>query len=541
MTAVPTVRRVFGDGPFAEIGRPRAAVADDRSDLVAVGGHVGRLQWNGRGSGDRRWIEHRIGVYERDGLRCRHLVPSREEVNCLAFHPVLPLLAVGTGGYDGGYSFTGELLLVRLDTGEAVSVLPYPREVVRVEWQSPTALRLTLAPCDDWQDPGAHRQAHTAVIERPDWARVGHQGVAAAELNAPAAEFDRADPGPDARRILRGLAARAGREWTPRTRVGAVEALPDGRVLAALDGVLAEAWLPSGERQWAVPDAEGGRGLLLVPDRAPDAVPGAASVRASVWANAERLRPPHRAEHPAPRVARLSADDGSVLETVPVDHPVTLVAGGDRTFLRPVEQYRGVPWTLLSPGPDGPVDGPSGTGFLHDFQVRHATRPYLLVGFDPRRPYHDKWVTTVGPDGTLRRLFPHAPEPGGPHASGPAAETGQSLVYAGTGGRSDESYVVRRSLTDGSVLWRYRADSPATALDTDGELVHVARNDATLVTLDAADGSVRRRTELRVHGLPTVALSLVVAPAPAPGGGLYAGTADGRILHLVPTPPAPRP
>ncbi|MEU9159840.1 PQQ-binding-like beta-propeller repeat protein [Streptomyces sp. NPDC048424] len=534
MTAVPTVRRVFGDGPFAEIGRPRAAVADAPSGLVAVGGDVGRLEWNGHGSGDRRWIEHRIGVYERDGLRCRHLVPSREEVNCLAFHPVLPLLAVGTGGYDGGYDFTGELLLVRLDTGEAVSVLPYPREVVRVAWQSPTALRLTLAPPDDWQDPGAHGQAHTAVIERPDWTRVGHQGVALAELSVPAAEFDRADPGPDARRLLRGLAARAGREWIPRTRVRSVEALPDGRVLAALDGVLAEAWLPSGERQWAVPDAEGGRRLLLAPG-APDAAPG----RASVWADAERLRPPHRKEHPAPRVVRLSADDGSVLETVPVEHPVTFVAGGDRTFLRPVEQYRDVPWTLLAPGPDGPVDGPSGTGFLHDFPVRHATRPYLLVGFDPRRPYRDKWITTVGPDGTLRRLFPHAPEPGRQHASGPAAEIGRSLVYAGTDHRRGESYVVRRSLTDGSVLWRYRADAPATALDTDGELVHVARSDGTLVALDAAEGSVRRRTELRVHGLPTVALSLVVAPVP--GGGLYAGTADGRILHLVHTPAASRP
>ncbi|MEU9081236.1 PQQ-binding-like beta-propeller repeat protein [Streptomyces sp. NPDC048357] len=540
MTAVPTGGRVFGDGPFAEIGRPRAAVAHAPSGLIAVGGDVGRLKWNGHGSGDRRWIEHRIGVYERDGLRCRHLVPSREEVNCLAFHPVLPLLAVGTGGYDGGCFFTGELLLVRLDTGEAVSVLPYPREVVRAEWQSPTALRLTMAPSDDWQNPGAHRQAHTAVIERPDWARVGHQGLTAAELTAPDVEFDRVDAGPDARRLLGGLAARAGREWTPRTRVGAVEALPDGRVLAALDGVLAEAWLPSGERQWAVPDAEGGRQLLLAPDRAPDAASDAFPGRASVWANAERLRPPHRKEHPAPRVVRLSADDGGVLETVPVEHPVTLVAGGgDRTFLRPVEQYRGVPWTLLPAGPDGPVDGPSGTGFLHDFPVRRATRPYLLVGFDPRRPYHDKWITTVGPDGTLRRLFPHAPEPGGPHASGPAAEIGRSLVYAGTYRRSDESYVVRRSLTDGSVLWRYRADSPATALDTDGELVHVARNDGTLVALDAADGSVRRRTELRVHGLPTVALSLVVAPAP--GGGLYAGTADGRILHLVHTPPARRP
>lgn len=56
----------------------------------------------------------------------------------------------------------------------------------------------------------------------------------------------------------------------------AVEGMEDGRVLAALDGVLAESWLPSGDRQWAVEDEEGGRQLVLASDGT------------SVWANAER-------------------------------------------------------------------------------------------------------------------------------------------------------------------------------------------------------------------------------------------------------------
>ncbi|MFZ3467854.1 PQQ-binding-like beta-propeller repeat protein [Streptomyces sp. 4.24] len=519
MTAVPTVLRVFGDGPFAEAGEPGAAVTDERSGLIAVGGDVGRLRWNGHGSGERRWTEHRIGVYERDGLRCRHLVPSRHRVNCLAFHPVLPLLAVGTGSYDGGCHFTGELLLVHLDTGEAVSALEHPREVVRVEWRSATALSLAVAPADDWEDPPAHERAHPAVIERADWSAVGPRGVFAGELAAPAEEFDRADPGADASWLLLGLAGSAGRDWSPRTRVRAVEALPDGRVLAALDGVLAEAWLPSGERQWAVEDEEGGRELLLAPDAA------------SVWANAERPRRPHRTAHPAPRIARLCADDGRVLENLPVEDPVTLLSGGGRTLLRPLEGYRGTrPLTVL--GPDGLAEGPAVTGFdplNHDFPVRHANAPYLLVGADPHEPHADKWIATVDADGTLRRICPHSPEPGEHHFGGPAAETGGSLVYAGTVYPEYGSYVVRRSLTDGAVRWRFRAEVPATALDTDGEVVHVAGADGTLLALDASDGSVRWRTELRVHGAATVALSL----AAAPGGGLLAGTADGRILHLV--------
>lgn len=118
-----------------------------------MGGDLGHAQWSGTGTADSRWTGHRIGVYEQDGLRCRHLVRPTYPVRSLAFHPVLPLLAVGTGRYDGGYSFQGELLLIHLDSGDAVSALQYPREVISLEWRGETALRLVLAPCDDWENP----------------------------------------------------------------------------------------------------------------------------------------------------------------------------------------------------------------------------------------------------------------------------------------------------------------------------------------------------------------------------------------------------
>ena len=91
----------------------------------------------------------------------------------LAFHPVLPLLAAGTGRYDGGYCFEGELLLIRLDSGDAVSALRYPREVLDLQWAGATELRLVLAPCDDRENPAAHRQGHPVVVARPDWGAVG--------------------------------------------------------------------------------------------------------------------------------------------------------------------------------------------------------------------------------------------------------------------------------------------------------------------------------------------------------------------------------
>lgn len=90
MTLEPFVRRVLGDRPFAEIGEPALALVDETSRLVAVGGDVGSVQWSGGATADFGWTGHRVGVYERDGLRCRHLARSRYPVRSLAFHPVLP-------------------------------------------------------------------------------------------------------------------------------------------------------------------------------------------------------------------------------------------------------------------------------------------------------------------------------------------------------------------------------------------------------------------------------------------------------------------
>ncbi|MFD9354719.1 hypothetical protein [Streptomyces sp. NPDC060031] len=524
MTPVPFVRRVFGDGPFAEIGEPALAVVDERSRLVAAGGDLGHIQWAGSATADKKWTGHRIGVYERDGLRCRHLVRSRYPVRSLAFHPVLPLLAIGTGRYDGGYSFEGELLLIHLDTGNAVSALQYRREVLSVEWLSRTALRLLLAPCDDWNNPHAREQGHAAVVARADWLVVGHGVIGAEELAAPAEPAARVDLSGEARRLLADLAAAAGRHWSVRRRVWAVEGLEDGRVLAALDGALAESWLPSGERQWVVEDEEGGRQLVLSSDGT------------SVWANAERRsrRAGRRRETSPPRLARIAVDGGQVLETLSPDVFAVLVAGGDRMVVRPTDGRRKGSARLTLFDLDGPVAGPE-VGpfdvFNHPFTVRRASRPYALMGTDPVEPHMDKWVAALAADGTLRRLFPHSWVPEEHHFGGPAVEIGQSLVYAGTvhhgdGPHPDGAYVVRRSLS-GAVQWQHRTDHPATALDTDGDTVYVAYNSGALVALAADDGSMRWGTDLEVDGAPTVALSLAVAPQ----GHLLAGTVDGRILE----------
>ncbi|MFF2365274.1 PQQ-binding-like beta-propeller repeat protein [Streptomyces sp. NPDC058122] len=524
MTVPPLIRRVLGDVPFAEMGLPNLGVVDEGSRRIAVTGDVGRLQWSGAGTADSRWAGDRIGVYDRDTLRCEHLVRSRYPGHAAAFHPTLPLLAVGTGSYDGGYSFEGELLLVHLDSGTVVSALRHEREVLSVEWCGPGRLRLVLAPCDDWENDDAHQQGHTVVLARDDWAEVGPRTVGPEELAAPVGPAVRPDHRAETRRLLAEVAAEAGRQWSPRRRVWAVASGAGGRVLAALDGVLAEAWLPSGERDWAVEDEEGGR--QLVP----------ASDGASVWTNAERRlrRRDERWERDAPRIARVAVGTGEVLETLSLDRSGVLVAGGSRVIARPTDHARKRPERLTMLGLDARTEGPEVSRFdlfNHPFDVRRASRPYVLVGTRSDAPHRDKWVVAVGADGTTRRLFPHSWDPREHHFGGPAAEIGRSLVYAGAvhdgaGLQPGGAYVVRRSL-DGAVRWQHRMDQPATALDIDEDTVYVACNSGALTALDADDGTVRWRTELEIDGTPTTALSLAVTPH----GHLLAGTVDGRILE----------
>lgn len=97
-----------------------------------------------------------MAVYDSHDLSCRAVLRCRFPVHALAFHPTLPLLAVGTGSYDGGYFFEGELLLLNSETNVTVSSFEdgIGREVLGLEWLDDHDLRLLLAPPDDWQDKG---------------------------------------------------------------------------------------------------------------------------------------------------------------------------------------------------------------------------------------------------------------------------------------------------------------------------------------------------------------------------------------------------
>ncbi|WP_061292740.1 PQQ-binding-like beta-propeller repeat protein [Herbidospora cretacea] len=206
---------VYGDRPFAEIGEPALAVTDERRGLLAVAG-----------AADFR-SPVPVGVYDTRDLSCRALVHSRHKVHAMAFHPTLPLLAIGTGQYDGGYHFGGELFLLSLETGVAAPLIEHlpgydasGRQILGLEWLDDQALRVVMAPPDDWDDPDAWTEGHVAVVRRTDWGRVPPRSVTSYDLVGPRIPA----PRPDGREAARAAVTRLGKGWEPRRNVHAVEA-----------------------------------------------------------------------------------------------------------------------------------------------------------------------------------------------------------------------------------------------------------------------------------------------------------------------------
>ncbi|KQV16630.1 hypothetical protein [Kitasatospora sp. Root107] len=199
MQPLPATGRDDHQDPFAGIGDPVLAVPDERRRLLAVAvenddddetGALALLDIAGHPR--RRWLLH-----------------STYEIHAMAFHPTLPLLAVGTGAYDGGYFFEGELLLVDLDSGLPRSLIEHwmGRQVLGLEWLNGQDLRVLMAPADDWKNERAHREGHTAVVSRSDWTTAPAKSLTDRDLAGPRTAMPRPDGRDAARRTIAALTA----------------------------------------------------------------------------------------------------------------------------------------------------------------------------------------------------------------------------------------------------------------------------------------------------------------------------------------------
>lgn len=517
------VQRLLGDEPFAEIGRPVWAVEDVPHGCVIVAGDLGHVMWRGTGE----WLAHRIGVYEAGTLRPRHVFASRYPVCAVEPHPDLPLVAVGTGRYDGSWDFQGELLLLHLEAGQVTNLLNKSRQVRHLRWLEDGRLAMLLSPEDK---DGGFRKGFELAVAADDWLsappglidpdRTRHPMIESGLLYDPRVEDTLA-------RLTQG-------RWRRRGEVRDLAVLADGRVLATGRHTDLECWDPSGGPTWALPAA--GEGSVRV-EAAPDG--------RSAWVTYRGYQRDEVAGRQVDRgttVRRIATADGRVLDEVNLPSA-------------PAPSATREGWLALCPrgreAHAARVLAPTHREVARiDLAPNRSNSPALRVRNSARLLYVDgpgpddaaPWINAIEPPGeqgpaVLRALFPLRWDPASALQPwcGPAVELPDALVHAGRSYRQgatyaearEGTYVVSRRLPDGAPRWVYETDRPLADLDGDERRVYVAYLTGEVEILDAETGEVRARHTLSAHGHVVTPTSMAYRPEQR---RLVVGTVDGRIL-----------
>ena len=531
------VTRVFGAGPFCEVGKPRVFTSDTRG-LLAIGGDLDVPQWAGFDAQDSvygtRW--HRVGVYSEATLECRFLVPLHWPVNDLAFGVDDPVLAIGTGWFNGDDTFDGQLVVLDLDSGLAVSLLAEEREVLAVRWEGGGVLRAVLSPATEEDPP----ELTAITIPRAVWSSFNAGRVAVSDCHASAVEKPLEQS--SSRSVSQDLAAVTGLEHRLRRKVWAVERW-GGDVLASLEGVSLERWDQDGGLRFRM-TTEGVGCQIVVDDEV-------------VLTNVEPpWGPPETGYARSPSIVeRIDPDSATVASRLPVNAPTVLIRDRRGWLLaRNCSLDRQAPREskLFAPASDRPESVTLGGYdlFNHFAWIRDAP-DLLIVEGDPDRPTEHKWLVRLeiqpiprwrpwrrSPSRT--RLYPLEWDPArDAHImSGPGAfvddERGASIIHSGTIGNPrglqvGAAFVVRRSYPDGALLWDQRQDSQAVGVTYDDGLVYVALITGELLAYHAATGAPLHKSELKVDGHPVVPLSLACFASRC----VLVGTMDGRILKVT--------
>ncbi|MFD9519625.1 hypothetical protein [Streptomyces sp. NPDC059979] len=534
-----SVDRILVDRFRAGFGRSLVTVPATSGTHVVVGGH------DPAGSEDG----YPIGLYAAPlpeteapstDAPALHWLRTGWPLRAAAFHPTQPLLVLGTGSYDGGYFFEGELVLLDLASGEHRYLFAGDcrREVRSLEWADAHTLRLLIAPPDDWEDRAAWSEGHCVDLTYPDWRTVPARSVRHADLTGPRVPASRPDPTPPV--------AAADQEEPRPGEIRSLTVLPDGDILLTADHVLLERWSAEGDRRWSVPadpDLGGGRIAAVLGDEAsawvealgPWGGDGGGSFLRVCLADGTELE-----RHTTPgRAALVTTSEGPLLVPMPAGY-------GEWAWSR----FRHGPHAIFRdmPRPPCTCDCPSDDDD-EDCDC-HCTCPMCTIDGEDG----EVWLTMVdaSPTGSAtdlafpaaercRRRFPWSWEPRETHFGGPGAWVGETdlvmatVRYDGRVGIPKQGFVARRPIDEtstGTPSWVFSIDRTPTALDIDPstDTVLVALSGGELIALDATTGMLRARGRVHVRGVPVVPTAVTVTGP----GRLLLGTSDARVLvcHL---------
>ncbi|MFE9910763.1 PQQ-binding-like beta-propeller repeat protein [Streptomyces clavifer] len=272
-------------------------------------------------------------------------------------------------------------------------------------------------------------------------------------------------------------------------------------MLATRKHVAVECWAADGTAMWSVPapSASGGTRIAVAADER--------SVRVAVSGPDARTRTDF---------LLVDTVDGTVLDRHSVPFSATMSARSDGVWAIRDAYDRCI-------GTDPPTP-PSTQIFAADGSHRigsvHVPDRYDLVPLQARRCPELLYVRTGG---KVVALAPDAHETMLFSVDAPLGRVVYVSDAAGAALLHGRTELVRRGFPSGEVLWSRPLESEVIDLDSHAGILYALCADGSLVSVDAADGTVLHRRPLPPYGW----LSLHVAP----DGTALVGTTAGQILR----------
>lgn len=158
------LKKVLNDSTFSEATIPYLVGINEEKRLIAVACSF-FTQWQGR---EVNMSAGSLLLYHLDTLALMNYIDNLDyPVNDIAFHPKEEVIIIGTGRYDGGLYYEGELLLWEYTIEKIDSILQENREIVTCNFaEDGKKLHFTVSPEDDESDYAEERYVMDFPIDR---------------------------------------------------------------------------------------------------------------------------------------------------------------------------------------------------------------------------------------------------------------------------------------------------------------------------------------------------------------------------------------
>ncbi len=465
----------------------------------------------------------------------------RYPINDIGFHPEKPVVVIGTGRYDGGWKFDGELIVWDWESNRDSKVIGPVPEVERCKFCSDGTCIIALVRPWTEDSPESVVDPYDSFFEvRASYSEQIYEGI----FNKESISQQITEQVPRSAGDVEADNRFPARLSDPETALRQSFKLSSIHVRSAVWDV---AWLGDDDIgivhddcQLEILDSGGTYKRRFMGDTyGAQILKGSAPIVHAIEINEEardwsQYYRSHLYRFAGSELIPLVDRDGELAFSI--SREGWIIGRQDRSFVEAVG-----PLDVIG-SPD--LESWSGHDFGHYDSFNHFLRidgaPHLFaVQGTPPDSHEKKWLCLVSPTGKLKRLWPLLPS--NVHHSDHVLDCafeylsdtkGEAVIMSGqfyVQGRSPEEYsgfIGRRRLEDGKEIWRHETKANATMIKAvpGRDVVLAAFLDGEVAAFEGTSGDVLQRSKLQPDGYDSVVFSFDVSRE-----NIVLGTVDGRV------------